>query len=417
MDLTLEFTLQKLAISLGLGLLVGLQREHADSQLAGIRTFAIIALLGSVSVLLAIELDSAWIIGLAGLGVAGMLMVGNIMKLDQGDASPGITTEVAALLMFGVGAYVVVGHAEVAVVVTGVLAVLLHFKHNLHAFVDRMGERDALAVMQFVLIALVIFPVLPNQAYGPYGVLNPQEIWLMVVLIVGISLAGYVAFKVLGNQAGTILAGVLGGLISSTATTVSYSRRTRHADEIASHAALVIIIASTIAFARVVGEVAIVAPRLLPQIAPPLVAMFVWMALICGGWYFFGRGEAGELPEPSNPAELKSALIFGAIYAVVLLAVAAAKEYFGNQGLYVVAVVSGLTDMDAITLSTARLASQQQLEAGVAWRTILIAALANLVFKGGMVAVLGSRRLTWQIAILFGLSLLGGILLLMLWPT
>ncbi len=223
--------------------------------------------------------------------------------------------------------------------------------------------------------------------------------------------------RIFGDRAGTILAGVLGGLISSTATTVSYARRTRHDSQAASSAALVILIASTVAFVRILGEVAIVAPRLLPQMGLPLAAMFVWMLLLSLGWYFFGRDDTTRLPEPSNPAELKSALVFGVIYALVLLAVAATKDYFGNRGLYAVALVSGLTDMDAITLSTSRLAHQQRLDADLAWRAILVASLANLGFKGGVAAVLGSRRLLWQVALLFGLAIAGGIVLLVLWPN
>jgi uncharacterized membrane protein (DUF4010 family) len=342
---------------------------------------------------------------------------GAAVRTLDGGQGPGKTTEAAALLMYALGAYLAVGDATAAIVVGGVVAVLLHWKQPLHRFVERIGERDIHAMMQFVLIALVILPVLPDQTFDPYQVLNPREIWRVVVLIVGIGLAGYVAYKLVGQKAGALLGGVLGGLISSTATTVAYARRTKSAPDAAALAALVIMIASSIAFVRVIVELAVVAPGILSQVVPPLGAMFVLMALLSTGSYFLSRGARDEMPEQENPAELKSALIFGAIYAVVIFAVAAAKEYFGTGGLYVVALLSGLTDLDAITLSTGRLAAENRLDIATSWRLILLAALANLVFKGGTVAVLGPRRLLGRIAALFGVAVVGGLLIFWLWPN
>jgi uncharacterized membrane protein (DUF4010 family) len=339
-----------------------------------------------------------------------------LRRLDD-DQGVGQTTEAAALLMYALGAYLAVGNATPAIVVGGVVAVLLQFKQPLHRFVEQIGEPDIRAMMQFVLIALVILPVLPDQTYGPYAVFNPREIWRVVVLIVGIGLVGYVAYKLFGQKAGTLLGGVLGGLISSTATSVSYARRAKSAPDAASLAAVVIMIASTIAFARVIVEVAVVAPGMLGQVVPPLAAMFVLMALISAGTYFLSRGARDELPEQENPAELKSALIFGAIYAVVIFAVAAAQDYFGTGGLYLVAVLSGLTDLDAITLSTARLAAQNRIEISTSWRLILLAGLANLVFKGAIVALLGPPQLMWRIAAVFGSVVVGGLLIFWLWPN
>jgi uncharacterized membrane protein (DUF4010 family) len=411
---------QTLDIALGLGLLVGLQRERSHSRWAGIRTFPLITLLGAICGLLAANLGG-WIVAAGFLAVVGIVVMANVAELqdarlmprqhdeaatgapistrpdDQpvrtqlvdaaspsgrahrdappphahlantavgadvrtldGGQGPGKTIETAALLMYALGAYLAVGDATAAIVVGGVVAVLLHVKQPLHRFVEQIGERDIHAMMQFVLIALVILPVLPHQTYGPYDVLNPREIWRVVVLIVGIGLAGYVAYKLFGQQVGTLLGGVLGGLISSTATTVSYARRAKRAPAAAPLAALVIVTASSIAFVRVIVELAVVASGILRQVALPLGAMFVLMALLSAGTYVLSRGERNEMPEQANPAELKSALIFGALYAVIIFAVAAAKDYFGTGGLYVVAMLSGLTDLDAITLSTGRLAA------------------------------------------------------------
>jgi uncharacterized membrane protein (DUF4010 family) len=405
-----------LGIALGLGLLVGLQRERAESRMAGIRTFPLITMLGTICGLLA-ERFGGWIIVAGLLGVAALGVMANIGEMrDEKSRDPGQTTEAAALLMFGVGAYLVVGSKAAAVAVGGAVAVLLYLKEPLRQLIGRITEKDLRAVMQFVVISLVILPILPDTTFGPYDVLNPREIWLMVVVIVGIGISGYAAYKFLGQRAGTLLGGILGGLISSTATSVSYSRRTKAAPDAASLAAIVIMIASTISLARVIIEIAVVAPGVFPQMALPLAVMLGFMVIIAAITFFLSHARQDEMPEQENPAELKSALVFGAIYALVLLAVAAAKDYFGNQGLYVVGVISGLTDMDAITLSTANLVSQGRVDVNTGWRVIFIAALSNLVFKGGVVAVLGHRKLLARIALLFGIALAGGAIVLWLWP-
>lgn len=408
---------QKLGIALGLGLLVGLQRERAESKIGGIRTFPLITLLGALCALLSAPLGG-WTIAGGFLALAAVVIIANITAMRSGEHDIGQTTEIAALLMYAVGAYVMVGHVPAAVAVGGVVAVLLHFKDPLHRFVRSLGDQDALAIMQFVLISLVILPVLPDRYYGPgtFDVWNPRKIWMMVVLIVGISLAGYVAYKLLGKNAGTFLGGILGGLISSTATTVSYSRRARHNPGAASLAAIVIVVASAVSMGRVIVEIGAVAPGIFGLVAPPIIAMCALMLLISMGAYFFGHTEKAQLPEQGNPAELKSALVFAALYAVVLLAVALAQRYFGHKGLYVVGVLSGLTDMDAITLSTAQLAARGATDTTTAWRVILLAALSNLVFKGGTVLALSNRALGMRVSLLFGIGLLGGLFILFFWP-
>jgi uncharacterized membrane protein (DUF4010 family) len=409
----------KLGIALGLGLLVGLQRERTASALAGFRTFPLIALLGALTALLGQIWDS-WVIAAGFIGVAAATVVGNLAKMHADKSAPGITTEIAALVMYAVGAYTMVGQIEIAVAVGGVVAILLHLKEPMHALAKRMEESDVRAVMQFAVITLVILPVLPDRGFGPGdpGVLNPRKIWLMVVLIVGISLAGYIAYKLFGQKTGALLGGVLGGLISSTATTVSYARRSREAPETANLAALVILIASAVAFVRVLVEIGVVAPGKLRELAPPLAAMLALMVTLCGAMYVFvGRGKEARIPPPSNPAELKPALVFAALYAVVLLAVHFAHERFASAGLYAVAGVSGLTDMDAITLSTAQLVNRGEVEAAQGWRAILIASLSNLLFKGAAVAALGGAALLARIGVLFGLAMAGGVAIFFLWPA
>lgn len=414
MELPLAF--QKIAVALGLGLLVGLQRERVQSQLAGIRTFALITVLGAVSALLAADFGG-WLIATGGLAVAALLAVGNLTQPHSKEVDPGLTTEVAALVMYAVGAYVVIGHVEVAIALGGGVALLLHFKAPMHAFVAKIGETDIKAIMQFVLIALVILPILPDQEYGPYQTLNPRNVWMMVVLIVAINLGGYVAYKLLGERVGTILAGILGGLVSSTATTVSYARQAATAPASARLAALVMVIASAVSSGRVLAEIAVVAPNSLGSLTPPLVAMFGWMTAVAAGMWIVSRGESTEHAPHANPAELTPAVIFGGLYAVVVLAIAAAKDSLGEFGMYWVAGLSGLHDMDAITLSTARYVEQGRMNATLGWRLILTATMANLVAKCCIAALLGHRRLIAWLSLGYVAALGGGLAILLLWPS
>jgi uncharacterized membrane protein (DUF4010 family) len=230
-------------------------------------------------------------------------------------------------------------------------------------------------------------------------------------------LGGYVAYQWFGHRTGALLAGVLGGTISSTATTVSFARRTAAAAEHAGLAALVIMISSSVAFARVVVEILVAAPSQSMSIAPPLAVMLLYMLLLAVLVYHVVRHSPTALPAQGNPAELRAALVFGALYAVVLLAVAIVRHHFGSAGLYVVAVLSGLTDMDAITLSTARLVERGKLATDTGWRVILLAGLANLLFKGVVVVALGSRALALRIILLFAAAAVGGGALLYAWPA
>ena len=456
----MEPMFQQLGISLLLGLLVGLQREHVANGFAGMRTFPLITVLGTLSAMLATRMGDAWIVAAAMLGVVAFAVVGHLIqprgekgtglinqtgptnfqsapgashKLDQPPfptPHPGITTDVAMLLMFAVGAYIVVGDMSVAVAVGGGVAVLLQFKPELHSIAQKLGDEDLRAIMQFVLITCIILPILPNKPYGPdsfpkffklreplpgLNVLNPSQIWLMVVLIVGLSLAGYISYKYFGRNAGILLGGVLGGAVSSTATTVSYARGTRSDPIRMRTAAIVIMIASTVMYVRVLLAVAVVSSwdflqtLLLPVAVLTLLTMLPAMAL----WYRV-RGEPSQMPKQENPTQLKSAIVFAAMYAAVLLALAVAQHFWPGRGLYAVAFFSGLTEMDAVTLLTARLSASDPLVAADGWRIIVVAATANLVSKATIAGLLGGWRLLARIAALFAIPALGGIAMLLL---
>ncbi|MBK5096204.1 MAG: MgtC/SapB family protein [Gemmatimonadetes bacterium] len=408
--------LHQLGIAVGLGLLVGLQRERSASRIAGIRTFPLITSLG-VLCGVAAQSFGGWVVAAGLLGLAALAVVANAVQIRSTELDPGMTTEVAGLVMFMIGVALTAGLVLEAIVAGAGVALLLHWKAKLHSFAGRIEPEEFDSLMRFILITLVILPVLPNHGYGPYGILNPFRIWLMVVLIVGISLAGYVAFRLFGAKLGTLAAGILGGLISSTATTISYSRRTREHPGRSPAAALIVALASTVVFARVLVEIAVVAPSILGATAGPIVAMMGVMILVCGALYLSGIGSQElELKDEEPPSDLRAAVMFGLLYAAVLLGVAFAKQHWGDQGLYAVAAISGLTDMDAITLSTSELMRADELPPNTGWRLILVGALANLVFKGGIIAALGHPRLRRRIGIAFSTALVAGVGILFLWP-
>jgi uncharacterized membrane protein (DUF4010 family) len=405
---------QKFGLALGLGLLVGLQRERSASSMAGFRTFPLVTLLGTIAGVLS---NGSWMLAAAGLlAIAGLCVMANFIKLKAGETDPGLTTEAALLVMYGLGVFLAIGPAPVAVVIGAVVAFLLYLKPVLHGFARKLGEEDFRGIMQFVAIALIILPLVPNMQFGPYGVLNPRKIWMLVVLITGISLTGYLLYRFCSAQSSALLAGLLGGLVSSTATTVSFARRTRESEKAVQGATLVILLSGTVVFARVLVLIGVAAPSHFLAIAPALACMLGVMLLVCAAVWLRQRKEKAELPPQKNPTELKAALVFTLLFAGVLVAVAAAREYLGQRGLFVVAGLSGLTDMDAITVSSAEMTHHGGVTPGIAWRLILVASLANMLFKTVMVATLGAKALLGRVALGFGIAGIAGGALLVFWP-
>jgi len=407
--------LQDLGISLLLGLLVGLQREHVGEGRPGMRTFPLITIFGTVAAVLATEFGG-WIVAAGLICLVVISAFPRLITLREKNPHKGTTTDIAVLVMYGVGALLVVTSWEVGMAIGGGVAVLLQFKPELHSIVGRLGNQDLKAIMQFVLVTCIVLPILPDDTYGPLDVFNPHETWLMVVLIVGMSLGGYIVYKFFGRDAGILLGGILGGAISSTATTVSQARQAHGGGAGSRAAAIVVMIASTVVFVRVLVEIAVVAPAFIYTAGPPVVVLrALTMSPAFVAWYRV-RKEPSRMPEQGNPTQLKSALLFGGMYALVLFALAWAKEYVGNEALYVLAVLSGLTDMDAITLATARMSKTDPAILNDGWRFIIVAAVANLAFKAGLIGILGNRRLLRQILILFSIPAVGGLLLVVLWP-
>jgi uncharacterized membrane protein (DUF4010 family) len=410
----LEGLAVQLAVALGLGLLVGLQRQWVDDKPLGVRSFALITLTGALLGLFSVE-HGPLLIGI-GLVVVTVAVFTHSALLARERPVAGMTTELAAVVMYLVGAMTTSGWLTEAVVLGGIVTLLLYWKLPMHAWIKRIAPEEFQAVARFVLVSLVILPVLPNRTYGPYDVLNPFQIWLMVVFIVGLNLSGYFAMRMAGGRGGAVVGGVLGGLISSTATTVSFAGRSRAGAVAAPVAAAVILLASTVVHGRIVVEILAVAPTLLWSLLAPITVLTVLFVLVIG-WLLLRLTDPGRQDLATrNPAELSMAVAFGAMYSVVTFASAAVSENFGERMLYPVAVLSGLTDVDAITLSTAHLYRESRVSADTAWRVVVVASLANLLFKAGVVAVLGGSALRRQaLPAMVGLAAAGG-LGVWLWP-
>ena len=399
-------------IATGIGLLIGLERERVPSSRAGLRTFALVGLLGALMTMLGEAFGSGlpFVAGL--LIVGGTIIAAYLRHPDPTD--PGTTSVAALVLCYGLGAATWLGHAQQAVMLAVGATELLYIKAQLRGMATRLDSRDWISILQFGVLSLVILPILPNEEMGPYGALNPKQIWWMVVLIAGVGLAGYTALQLAGVRYGAVFVGVFGGLASSTATTVLYARQARELPSMNAMAALVIVMANLVMVLRV----GVVATLVAPSVAGALMRIIA-PALLLGGlaaiWHWRQMLERSEpvVPSTSNPAELKTALGFGALYALVLLAAAALSDYAGSRGLYVLALISGLTDVDAITLSSLRLFALERLALEVTVTAIGIAMLANLGFKLGMAAVIGGPALARKAAVGMGgvgVGLLGGLL-------
>ena len=388
--------------SFAIGLLIGLERERNPSAKAGLRTFALVAVFGTLMAMLSAKLDSPWLVIAGLLAVAGTIIAAYLNTVAE-EADPGTTTVVALLLSYGLGAMIWFGLSTLAVMLAIGITTLLYFKPELRGFTQRLTRRDLVAVLQFSVLTFIVLPILPNQDFGPYNAFNPHQAWLMVVLISGISLAGYAALHVVGTRYGAPLLGFLGGVVSSTATTMIYAKHGKANQAMTQIAASVIVIASVVVLLRLLVVSSVVAYGALPELVPVFAGGLVTGIVVSiYAWQKTSKVTELYIPETSNPAELHSAIGFGLLYVVVLLGSALMADLAGSQGLYAVSLVSGLTDVDAITLSSLRLFNLGQLSDHQTVISIAIAFLSNLAFKFGMVVFIGGRALARQVAIGFG---------------
>lgn len=409
-----------LGVALAIGLLIGVERGWQErkaeegERIAGVRTFGLIGLLGGILALLAQQFGGA-LLGLAFVGLAGALAAVYVINQRQGDEDVGITSQVATLLTFALGALAATGELALAAAFAVVTALLLNYKPLLHRWVGALEARELHAGIQLLLISVVLLPVLPDRGYGPWQALNSYAIWWMVVLIATISFAGYFAVKIAGTRRGTIFTGLFGGLASSTAVTLHFSRLARAGAVPAPVLATGILLACGTMFPRML----LVASVLNPGMFRLLVVPAAVMALLVYGtalvhWRVAAQHETEAVSPLRNPLELKAALGFGLLLALIMLLGQALRRGFGDAGVLALAAASGVTDVDAITLSLARM-SQDDLAGPVAATGIVIAAAVNSLAKGGMATFIGGRNIAPRVGLPLLACALGGLATAWLW--
>ncbi|MGO8755596.1 MAG: MgtC/SapB family protein [Gallionellaceae bacterium] len=310
------------------------------------------------------------------------------------------TTTVAALLMcYGLGALIWYGQATLAIMLAIGTTTLLYFKPELRGMTQRLTRRDLVSILQFSVLTFVILPILPDQNYGPYGAFNPHQAWPMVVLISGLSLAGYIALHWIRQSYSAPLLGFLGGLVSSTATSLVYARHSKSNANMVRLSAMVILIANLVVLVRLSVLGAVVSSAGVPHLLPVMgIGLLFGFVSTLAGWSKLQTSTGLPLPETVNPTEIHAALGFGLMYVVVLLCSAWLSDIAGSKGLYAVALISGLTDVDAITLSSLRLLNLGKLSAEQTVTGIALAYISNLAFKFGLVLFIGGTTLAKRLA-------------------
>lgn len=394
-----------------LGAVVGLERQigpGVGDVSGGARTFAIFGVWGAATAYVGSRFGSAAF--LASLVVFGGLVLLAYVSIARETGDWGITTESAAAVTFLMGAVVFDQQYVTAVALTVGLAVVLQSKGWLSSVVDRFDHDDVVAVLQFGVITAIVLPLIPDEAFGPLNAINPHEIWLMVIFVSGIGLVGYVALRILGRR-GLGLSGLLGGLVSSTAVTLGFSRMSKERPGLTPALIAGVIGASGLMYPRVFVEAVVVAPELAGELLVPLGGLTVLVGGVAAYWFTRrsdeGAGE-GESVTAKNPLSLSTALKFGGLYGLILFASKFLLDRFSDASLLFVAGLSGLNDVDAITLSTANLVNDG-LSTTAAARAILIAAAVNTVVKAGLAASLGNKRLRSVALLTLGPAALVGV--------
>ena len=379
-----------------LGMVVGFERQTApgwDDVSAGPRSFALYALWGAGAGFIG-ELYGGVAMA-AGTIVFGALLLTSYAIGTKSSGDWGTTTEAAAFGTFLVGVMAWNGLWVPAVAVTVAITTLLTAKDPLHQLINRFSTEDVRAVLQFGVITAVILPLIPDEDFGPFSAINPRQIWTMVILVSGIGLVGYITLRLMGSR-GLALTGIVGGLVSSTAVSMGFSRmsKVRHA----LRPALItgILGASGVMYPRVLVEVGIVEPSVLTVLLVPLLLLAGIVGTGAVYWWWRAEREPSlhrdEQLDVKNPLTLSTALQFGAIYGLIIFVSKALIDRASTSSLYVVGAVSGINDVDAITLSTANLVSDG-LDPTVGAKVILLAVAVNTAVKAAMVLALGTREL------------------------
>ncbi len=400
---------QRIGLALAIGFLVGVERgwkergEAEGARTAGLRTFALSGLLGGIAGLIGMALGDI-ALGLIFLGYTATFAAYRWREsVAEGDYS--VTAVVAAMLVFVLGAYAVIGDMAIAAAGGVATVALLAFKGVLHAWLGRLTWPEIRSAVVLAAMTFVALPILPNRGYGPFQALNPYEIWLMAVLIAAVSFAGYVIIRLAGEKRGVLIAGAAGGLVASTAVTIDLARRSKEETGRSALLAGGAAVAGAVMFLRILVVATVIDPALFSKLALPLCAA----ALVSGGigLVFAGsqpdRANGGDAPDLGNPFDLRFVLRFAALLGFVMLLAATLRAWFGPDSAVWLAAAAGLADVDAITLSMARHAGGE-VPMGTAVAAILVVGFSNSFSKAVMAAVAGNRAFSIRFALAMALA-------------
>ncbi|MBY8072201.1 MgtC/SapB family protein [Vibrio fluvialis] len=408
-----------LLVALLLGAIVGTQRGWVarnnveGSRVAGIRTFSLVGLYGGLSAILAAHY-SPLLLGFALLALVVLASIAFVLK-QRKSQDISITGVVSLLVTFVLGSLAVSGEPVLAAAAAVITAVVLDNKKELHEALQKLQEYELDAALRLMLISVVMLPLLPNQSYGPWQALNPYEIWWMVVLIASISFLGYFAIKIGGAKRGVLFTSVFAGFSSSTALTLQFSNLSRDQPTISPLLASGILLCCGTMFPRLLIVASLINTELTPILWPVIVVMMI--GLYIPAWFIWRSTNVDFNEDQSanhkNPLALQSALWFGVILAIIMLLAHALSDWFGQAGTLALSAVSGITDVDAITLALGR-QSTHSLDAYTAAMGIIIAASVNTLVKMGMVISIGDRGLWVRVAPAMVLSVVAGAVTLLI---
>lgn len=401
-----------LGIALAIGLLIGLERgwrtrdKGEGMRIAGLRTYGLIALLGGLLGILA-QQTGILLLGFAFLSLTSVLLVAYSKSLSKFE-DYSITSLIASLVTFTLGALTVFGHTTLASATAVVITLLLGFKPLLHGWMNKLEQRELEATFKLLLISVVMLPILPDRGFGPWDAINPYLIWWMVVLIAGISYLGYFAIRIVGFRHGSVLTGVFGGLVSSSALTLNLSRFSRVRPGMQNALAAGILMACGTMFARVLLLTSILNPALFQKLIPALALMCVLTYSIAFLlWKNAREFQGNEEMRLENPFQLGMAIKFGGFLVGILLLSKLLQIYYGDLGAYMLAAASGIADVDPITLSMAQL-SKEGLALDVAENAILIAVAVNSLIKSIIAFVIGDKALGFRVGATLALAVIAG---------
>lgn len=399
-----------LLLSTGIGLIIGLEREYNKLQggsISGIRTFPIVAIAGFVLANLTSEF-SVWII-VASIP-AFLIFLGFDHLNKSSNQAQGHTTHISLFVTFLLGMMISNHFYKEGLAVAVIVVTLLALKGQFNSTLNKITEQELYATIKFFILSLLILPFLPNQKFGPEGILNLYEIGWVVVIVSVLNFIGYFLNKFVGSKKGIIATAILGGLISSTAVAWSFSSRSKENPELTNTYTSGILIASAIMFPRLAIISYIFNPGILHTLWLPFLLMFVVAAIY--SWWLIRKNDAKKSEEATisvgNPLDILSALYFAVIFIVILISVYYSNVFFGNEGLYISAIISGFADTDAITISVSKLAKDIDLTVMTA-QVIVAATLSNSLVKLCIGLFRGSRQMKTRLGIGYGAVLIVGL--------